>query len=186
MTKMSWRSPSTTDGPGKRGAQTVEVATYQARLTLLRNLSPRLVRLSVALAIGIAALWLVPSLSHDAEPQAALRAAASIAPAASPEASQPPVPPDRATYWIGAHEIEGVVPELAPGTRVEVWVTWEPPLVKQPVVEKLIRDAYIAAILPSTMIEGTLDVGLSLNDRDISAMTYGERFGSLNLIVLNG
>lgn len=181
MSQFSWSVPPEI-GPGTRGPKPVSVARLQGALAMLRTHR----RIVAAVAIVVAGLFVMkgstpadPSVTHDTS-----GTAAEVQPAAppSPAATTTPVLDGRPTYWIGDHELEGAHDSLTLGVPVEIWVTWSPPLTKEIQVQKLIDDAYVAAVLPPTTPDGLFELGIALKQRDIRRMIYGERFGELTVV----
>ncbi|MBA3290678.1 MAG: hypothetical protein H0U17_04195 [Actinobacteria bacterium] len=87
-----------------------------------------------------------------------------------------------AGYAILLSELEGLPPDVAPGTEIEIWATWEPPVTKKLKVQQLIPLASVEKIIPS-IEPGPPTVMLSLERRAIPDLIYGERFGALSVVL---
>ena len=97
-------------------------------------------------------------------------------------AASPPVTVPRRTYALGLHEIAGLSPDAEAGTRLELWVTWEPPVTERVQVQPLLRDVMVERVIPPSVPEGPTTVLLSVPVRGISDLLYGDRFGELSAV----
>lgn len=103
-------------------------------------------------------------------------------------ASTSPGPPrpasdDLASYAFLLPELEGLPPDVRPGTAIEIWVAWEPPVTKKLQVQQLVPRATVDELIPS-IEPGPPTVMLSLERRHIPDLMYGDRYGSLSTVVL--
>jgi hypothetical protein len=102
----------------------------------------------------------------------------SIAPSPAPlEATA-----SRRTYAIGLHELAGLPPDVAPGTVLDLWVAWEPPVTEEIQVQLLLKDVVVERLIPPVLPEGPTTVLLSVAPRDISDLLYGDRYGQLSAV----
>jgi hypothetical protein len=113
------------------------------------------------------------------------RAEVAAAPAASPTAR-----PDagiasmgRRSYAISLPELDGLPRDAAPGTRLELWVTWEPPITKAPRIQRLLRDVRLERILAAPVPEAPPTAILSVRVRGLPELLYGDKFGALSVAV---
>ncbi len=90
----------------------------------------------------------------------------------------------RRSYAIGLHDLDGLPPDAAPGTRVELWVAWDPPVTEQTEVHKLIDDVVIEKLIPPVVPEGPVSVVLSIRAKDFSDLVWGDRYGALSVSIL--
>jgi hypothetical protein len=129
----------------------------------------------------------------------ARRAPASIAPP-TPTSLLTPSPPAVATalatpspssvdaerfeYAIAVAELDGLPPDVEPGTVYDLWVTWEPPLVEQPDVQPLLRDVVLERVIPPIVPEGpTVAVlGIPRTKTAVRALVYGDQYGKLSVV----
>ena len=95
--------------------------------------------------------------------------------------SPPPTIPRRA-YALGLHEIAGLSPDAVAGTRLELWVTWEPPITERVQVQLLLKDVVVERMIPPSLPEGPTTVLLSVPVRGVSDLLYGDRFGELSAV----
>jgi hypothetical protein len=93
-----------------------------------------------------------------------------------------PTATDLVTYAFLLPELEGLPPSTSPGTEIEIWATWEPPLTKKLKVQRLIPRATVSKILPS-IEPGPPTVVLEIERRFIPDIMYGDRFGALSVVL---
>jgi hypothetical protein len=98
---------------------------------------------------------------------------------AAPEAA----PPDatRRSYAVGLHDLAGFPPDAAPGARLELWVTWEPPLTEEPRLQKLIGDVVLERTIPGSVPEAPVTVLLSVPAERVGDLIYADGFGRLSV-----
>ncbi|MGH2774392.1 MAG: hypothetical protein ACRDJT_03010 [Actinomycetota bacterium] len=103
---------------------------------------------------------------------------------AAPRGTDPdaPVATDLASYAFLLPELEGLPPSTRPGTEIEIWATWEPPVTKKLKVHQLVPRATVAKIIPS-IEPGPPTVMLELERRFIPDLMYGDRFGALSIVL---
>jgi hypothetical protein len=103
--------------------------------------------------------------------------------ASSSPSSRRPASDDLASYAFLLPELQGFPPDVKPGTAIEIWVTWEPPVTKKLQVQQLVPQATVEELIPS-IEPGPPTVMLSLERRHIPDLMYGDRYGSLSTVVL--
>ena len=89
--------------------------------------------------------------------------------------------PGRAAYTIYLYKLAGIAPDSAPGTRLDIWVTWKPPVTERPKVNLLLEDVELGRI-ESGFEEGPV-ADLLVDEDDVPDLIYGERFGALTAVV---
>ncbi|MDQ4058253.1 MAG: hypothetical protein M3124_03935 [Actinomycetota bacterium] len=94
-----------------------------------------------------------------------------------------PASDDLASYAFLLPELEGLPPDVEPGTAIEIWVTWEPPVTKKLQVQQLVPRAKVDELIPS-IEPGPPTIMLSLERRHIPDLMYGDRYGALSTVVL--
>jgi len=90
----------------------------------------------------------------------------------------------RRTYALGLHELDGLPPDAAPGTRVELWVAWDPPITEETKIHKLLDDVVIEKLVPPSVPEGPVSVLLSIRAKDFSDLVWADRYGALSVAIL--
>ncbi|MGH2699847.1 MAG: hypothetical protein ACRDJL_11720 [Actinomycetota bacterium] len=94
-----------------------------------------------------------------------------------------PAATDLANYAFLLPELKGLPPSTAPGTVIEIWATWEPPVTKKLKVQQLIPRATVTKMFPS-IEPGPPTVMLELERRFIPDLMYGDRFGTLSTVIV--
>ena len=82
------------------------------------------------------------------------------------------------SYALSLDDLRGLSPNAAPGTRLELWVTYEPPVTKRVRNQLLIRDAVLDRIVPALDPLGPDTALLLVRNKDIPKLITAERFGS--------
>jgi hypothetical protein len=148
----------------------------------------RLKRAALALGIPVAAFLIMLKLLA---PQSEMSPVETFEPPVTtpqpgPEAaSNVPLPAaGLRSYALEITALDGLPPDAAPGTALQIWVTWEPPITRSIRVQKLIPEAYVQKIIPNIVPEGPATAMLRIPKRDVADMLYGDRFGRLSAIVL--
>ena len=88
--------------------------------------------------------------------------------------------PGRGVYAIYLYKLPGLSPDATPGTELDIWVTWKPPLTRQPRVQLLLEGVELGAI--ETGFEQGAVADLLVDHKQIPDLIYGERFGSLTAV----
>ena len=84
-------------------------------------------------------------------------------------------------YALATAELAGLSPDVAPGTPLELWVTWTEPISKEPSVQKLLDGVTLERIVPPVTPDGPEVAVLSVSSKDIPDLIYGDRFGALSV-----
>ena len=93
---------------------------------------------------------------------------------------------DRREYAVALSELNGLPVDAAPGARMDVWVTWHPPVTNKPTVQRLIQGVVLERIIPPLTPDGPDGVLLSVAKSRLSALIFGDRFGELSVAMLPG
>jgi hypothetical protein len=143
-----------------------------------RRLHP-LVTLPVVALVVYFVTSAVAEGGQDPTPTARGRAPAGDA-AASPSSSASA----RRSYAIALEELRGMSPAARPGTRFELWVTWEPPATRRVRHELLVRAAVLEKIAPPVTPTGPHAVLLRVPATAIPDLLHADRFGTLSVAQL--
>jgi hypothetical protein len=92
--------------------------------------------------------------------------------------------PGLRAYAVDLARIQGLPHNASPGTRLQIWVLWERPVVKAPRMQLLIERAILERIVPAFTPTGPDAALLLVKARDIPDLAYGDRFGSLSFSVI--
>jgi hypothetical protein len=131
----------------------------------------------VVVFAGARLLW--PS-SPSATTKAPRPAQTAITETPAPAPSGEPVV-GRKTYAIPVPELAGLSSSAGPGTALELWVAWDPPLTKSPKIQRLLRDVMLEKIVPPAVPEAPATAILSVPDRAVPDLLYGDKYGSLSV-----
>jgi hypothetical protein len=132
----------------------------------------------IVVVLAGASLFWPSSPSATTEARRPVAAAAAQTPAPAPS-SEPVV--GRKTYAIPVPELAGLSSSAVPGTQLELWVAWDPPLTKSPKVQRLLRDVTLEKIVPPIVPEAPATAILSVPDRAVPDLLYGDKYGSLSV-----
>ena len=91
--------------------------------------------------------------------------------------------PGRRSYAIGLQDLPGLPPDAAPGARLELWVTWEPPVTKAPRLQKLIGDVVLERTIPGSVPEAPVTVLLSIPADRTGDLIYADGYGRLSVVL---
>ena len=91
-----------------------------------------------------------------------------------------PIGPTRA-YAIATSELAGLPPDPQPGARVDLWVTWSPPVVPEIRVQKLIPGIILEKVAPPVTPSGSPAAVFLVPVKDMSDLLWADRFGELNV-----
>lgn len=94
--------------------------------------------------------------------------------AAAPDAN-------RRSYAVALHDLAGLPPDAAPGARMELWVTWEPPVTAEPRLQKLIGDVVLERTIPGAVPEAPVSVLLSVPAARVGDLIYADGYGKLSV-----
>ena len=100
---------------------------------------------------------------------------------ATPGAS---LPTDRVGYAIALPDIAGLSPDAAPGSYLQLWVTWDPPITKRPRLQKLIDRVVLEEIVPPVTAQGPRVAMLSVARGHLDELLWADRYGSLSAAIV--
>lgn len=166
------------------------------------GLNPRTKNLALAggavIAVGFVGMntLMAPAAPAPVAEIAEGPAPSAVAPGPDPTAPLPvasptgPVQPVEATpaagrrsYAIGLQDLPGLPPDAAPGARLELWVTWEPPVTKAPRLQKLIGDVVLERTIPGSVPEAPVTVLLSIPADRTGDLIYADGYGRLSVVL---
>lgn len=90
---------------------------------------------------------------------------------------------ERRSYAVGQHDLAGFPPDIAPGTQIELWVTWEPPISRGPRLQKLISDVVLERTVPGSVPEAPVTILLSVPANRIGDLIYADGYGRLSAVL---
>jgi hypothetical protein len=89
----------------------------------------------------------------------------------------------RRSYAIGLQDLPGLPPDAAPGARLELWVTWDPPVTREPRLQKLIGDVVLERTVPGAVPEAPVTVLLSVPAGRVGDLIYADAYGRLSVVL---
>ena len=107
----------------------------------------------------------------------------------SPEPVSPTVPPGDVgatstsglrAYALPLVELPGLPPDVAPGTRVELWVAWDPPVTERARVQKLFGGAQVGRVIPPVVAEAPTTIELLVPVKEFPELLFADRHGALS------
>lgn len=87
--------------------------------------------------------------------------------------------PELVDYAISVSELSGLSVDVVPGTALDLWVTWDPPVTERPQVQRLLRGVMLQRLIPPVTPDGPSVALLSVRERSVARLIYGDRYGSL-------
>ena len=141
------------------------------------------------IACAAAVMWVVQGArpSRDSIPAAAGHAE-DLDPSPHPSTTAasvtiPPTTADLVSYAIPTTELQGLPPDLAFGTRLDLWVAWQPPITKRTELQPLLQGVLLEKIVPPLLPDGPHSAILKVDPDEISDLIWGDRFGALSAVV---
>lgn len=151
-------------------------------------------RLFTAAAVSIlvlaAGLW----IAEGAQPGRSTQPVNPTTPVTEAPASAPSVRPDTPSdhppektpglysYAIPITELQGLPPEIAPGTLIDLWVAWQPPITKKTQIQPLLKRVLLERIVPPLLPDGPHSALLQVRVDRAHRLIWGDRFGALSVL----
>ncbi|HEY7875364.1 MAG TPA: hypothetical protein VIG64_09605 [Actinomycetota bacterium] len=139
------------------------------------------------LAVAVVVWNLVPQVpagsSHAPAPTYTSPPPAAATVAGNPVPSQPAQSALR-EYAIEVEELQGLPPDVVPGTRLELWVTWERAAGGAPKLQKLMANASLARVVPSLTPQGPTTAILGIPVHRMPDLLYADGYGRLSVTVV--
>jgi hypothetical protein len=73
--------------------------------------------------------------------------------------------------------------DIAPGTALDLWVSWDDAFTKGPQVQRLMKKASLARMIEPVTPEGPVVAVLSVPESSLGDLVYGDLFGSLAVAI---
>lgn len=89
--------------------------------------------------------------------------------------------PAMVTHAVEVSRLHGFPPDASPGDVFEVWVAWNPPIVKGPNIQLLLNGVTLDRIAPPVTPEGPYVAFLLMPRRDAREFLYATRYGALSV-----
>jgi hypothetical protein len=92
--------------------------------------------------------------------------------------------PNVRTYAVSTFDLQGLPPNAAAGTVLELWVAWEPPIVDAPRYQKLLPEVILEKVIPGLTPEAPATALLQVKTKELADLLYADRFGELSVAAL--
>lgn len=89
------------------------------------------------------------------------------------------------SYALSLGQLSGLSPDSAPGTRLQLWVAWEPPLTRRPRIDLLIEEAVLERIVEGLTPRTPATALVLVEPSAIRDLLYADRYGQLNAVTLS-
>ena len=87
-------------------------------------------------------------------------------------------------YALALAELRGLSPEVPPGSRLQLWVSWEPPITKHPRVQRLPGVVLVDQIVEPLTPEGPISVELLIPTKELPDFLFAHRYGALSAVLI--
>lgn len=108
-------------------------------------------------------------------------------PARSASAPSPAISDDRSAptrvYAVALPDLPGLPEDAKPGTSLELWVAWEPPVTKHPRIQRLATGVTLDRIVPPVVADGAPAALLRIPIKEMASVLYGDRYGALSAVI---
>ena len=91
---------------------------------------------------------------------------------------------NRVSYSFDVDEIDGLSPTALPGTVVELWVTWDPPVVEQPKLQRVVKNAVVERISAPVTPDGPTVATFLIARSSLEDLLWADRYGTLSASTL--
>ena len=88
------------------------------------------------------------------------------------------------SYALSLADLQGLAPDTRPGARLELWVTWEPPVTRRARIDLLMDDAVLDKIVPALSPERPDTALLLVKASRIADLLWADRYGALSATVV--
>ena len=85
------------------------------------------------------------------------------------------------SYAVLLPRLQGLPPDAPPGTRMELWVSWEPPVTEEPEFQRLLDEVVLERIIPPHAAEAPATAVLLVPEEEVGDLLYGDRYGTLSV-----
>jgi hypothetical protein len=92
----------------------------------------------------------------------------------------------RRDYAVGLHDLRGLPLDTAPGTSLELWVAWDDAYAEGPQIQKLVKSVTLVRFIEAVTPEGPVVVVLSVPEKSMRAVMYGDVYGSFSVALPTG
>ena len=141
----------------------------------------RLLAIAVAPAVSLLLVW---SMGGDASKPREAPPAASPATVHAPEPVEEVSDPDRRSYAIALPALRGLPEDAPPGTKLELWVTWDPEVKPKAQIQRLLDDVVLVRIVPPLTPEAPAAAVVSVPAGSVGDLLWGDLYGRFAATVI--
>jgi hypothetical protein len=87
-------------------------------------------------------------------------------------------------YALPVAELSGLPGDAPPGTELELWVTWDPPVTERPRLQRLIRRVVLEKVAPAVTPDGPDAAILLVPVEKLPDLVYADRYGAISVALL--
>jgi hypothetical protein len=87
-------------------------------------------------------------------------------------------------YALPVAELSGLPANAPPGTELELWVTWDPPVTERPRLQRLIRRVVLEKVAPAVTPDGPDAAILLVPVEKLPDLVYADRYGAISVGLL--
>jgi hypothetical protein len=87
-------------------------------------------------------------------------------------------------YALPVAELSGLPADASPGTELELWVTWDPPVTERPRLQRLIRHAVLEKVAAAVTPDGLGAAILLVPVKKLPDLVYADRYGAISVGLL--
>jgi hypothetical protein len=87
-------------------------------------------------------------------------------------------------YALPVAELSGLPGDAPPGTELELWVTWDPPVTERPRLQRLIRRVVLEKVAPAVTPDGPDAAILLVPVEKLPDLVYADRYGAISVGLL--
>lgn len=87
-------------------------------------------------------------------------------------------------YALPVAELSGLPGNAPPGTELELWVTWDPPVTERPRLQRLIRRVVLEKVVPAVTPDGPDAAILLVPVEKLPDLVYADRYGTISVGLL--
>jgi hypothetical protein len=89
-------------------------------------------------------------------------------------------------YALPVAELSGLPADAPPGTELELWVTWDPPVTEGPRLQRLIPRVVLEKIAPALTSDGPDAAILFVPQKKLPDLVYADRYGAISVAMFVG
>jgi hypothetical protein len=157
------------------------MTTTRRKLALFGGVAAAVIFIGWDVFAGIA----TPAPAMEEPPAMTAPSPVASAPTLEPEADNSGgIAQDNVSYAIAVAELAGLSPNATPGTVLQLWVTWDPPVTKRPRLQKLLEGVVLDEIAPPVTPDGPHVALLSVARSQLDELLWADRYGSLSAAVI--